>query len=155
MNPEEIAKKHSQGKSPEELEKEQDELKEEVALNGLSLEQELLSFSDKFDDLIDPESEKVLCRVKRPSSEQNKRFIPPELAKYRKNPEEIPYEVAVKYEDGMYELMAELIVEPEHDAKWWKTNTGDEFMALFQAHLFNVKKKLGEKVQSFLSPTTE
>ena len=48
--------------------------------------------------------------------------------------------------------MEELIVNPKHDVAWWKENTGDEFMAAFQAHVFNVRQKLQENIESFLVP---
>lgn len=150
MNAEEI-KKLSKGKTEEEMAKEQESLEEEVAVNALSIEQELMAFSEQTDELVNPETNTPICKVKRPSSEQFRRFTPPELIKYRKDPESIPYDVAEEYEKDMYNLMAELIVEPKHDAEWWKKlPNADEFMALFQAHMFKVRKQMQEKAKSFL-----
>jgi len=137
--------------SPEEMEREQDELETEVAIISKELEQKIRGFSKKTDTLtVDGE---VLAYVQRPSASQFDRLFPQQLAKYRKKPEDIPFEVAKKYETDMYELMGELIVNPKHEVKWWKENTGDEFMAAFQAHVFNVRQKLQENIENFLEPT--
>jgi len=145
----ELVKKYA-GK-PEELEKEQDVLEQEVAVTSKELEQKISDFSRKVDPLIF--NGETLAYVRRPTAKQYERIIPPELAKFRKHPEKISYEMEQKYVNGMYGLMEELIVNPKHIAEWWKENTGDEFMAAFQAHIFNVRTKLQKDIENFLEPT--
>jgi len=147
---ERLAKKYAQ-KTPEEMEKEQDELEMEYSVRCVEMDQKIQNFSSKTDPLM-INGEKF-AMVRRPTASQNRRIIPPELAKYRTNPEDIPYEVAMKYEDDVYKLMAELIIEPKHSAEWWRNNTGGEFMAAFQAHLAQVNQKLQETIDSFLQQT--
>lgn len=137
-------------KSPSEMRKEQAELREEVALKSKELEQEIEDFSSKTDKLINPETNRPMAVVKRPSKAQFEVFTPPQLLKYREHPEKIPPEVAIKYESGMYKLMEELIVAPKHTAKWWRENTGDDFMALFQAHLMKLRENMEKTIESFL-----
>ena len=137
--------------TPEEMEQEQEDLETEVALTSKDLDQKITKFNQKVDPLmIDGE---IYGYVQRPSGKQYNRIIPTDLAKFRKHPENIPWETARKYEDDMYELMAELIVNPKHTPEYWRENTGDEFMAAFQAHVFNVRQKLQENIDSFLRPT--
>ena len=150
MANEDLVKKYG-GQSAEELEREQDELEEEVAFTSKTLEQKIKNFGKKVDPLI--VNGETLAYVQRPTAKQYERIIPSDLAKFRKHPEKIPFEVARKYENDMYVLMEELIVNPKHDAEWWKENTGDELMAAFQAHVFNVRTKLQEDVQNFLEQT--
>lgn len=150
MGNKELIEKYG-GQSVEELEREQDELEEEVAFTSKELEQKIRNFNNKVDQLkIHGET---FAYVRRPTAKQYERIIPPELTKFRKNPEKIPFETARKYENDMYALMEELIASPKRDAEWWKENTGDEFMAAFQAHVFNVRTKLQEDLKDFLEPT--
>lgn len=150
MATKELVKKYA-GKSVEELEREQDELEEEVAFTSKELEQKIQNFSKKVDPLI--VNGETLAYVQRPTAKQYERIIPSDLAKFRKHPEKISFELARKYENDMYALMEELIVSPKHNAEWWKENTTDEFMAAFQAHVFNVRTRLQEDIQNFLEPT--
>lgn len=150
MASKELVKKYA-GQTPEEMEKEQDELETEVIVASRELEQKIKDFSKKTDPLVI--NGETYAHVQRPTTSQYERIIPPQLAKYRKKPEEIPYEVAKKYEDDMYKLMEELITDPKHNMEWWKQNTGDEFMAAFQAHVFNIRTKLQENIEGFLEQT--
>lgn len=152
--PSKIIEKYAKNKTPEEMEKEQDELEKEYHTQSKALEQNILKFSSKTDKLEDPETGETLAEVKRPTSSQYQRTIPPELAKYKDKPEEIPYELAQKYQDDLYKLMEEMIVKPKHSAEWWKEHTGGRFMALFQAHIVNIYNTLQEDINSFLQPTT-
>ena len=136
-------------KSPDEMAKEQDKLEQEVSVASQALDQQIQKFSSKTDEMKAPDGA-VLAIVKRPTSAQFKRFTPPELAKFKDKPENITIELAEKYEKDIYKLMEELIVTPKHTAEEWPELVGDDFIAVFQAHLFNVRKKMAETVQSFL-----
>jgi hypothetical protein len=137
-------------KTPEEMEKEQDTIEEDYMLQTKALEQKLIAVSSKIDPM--KVGEEIFAYVKRPTSAQFERMTPPELAQYRKSPESIPYDVAKKYEEDMYTLLAELVVMPKHDAKWWRENTGDEVMKAFQEHLMNIRVEIQTSAESFLSP---
>lgn len=136
--------------TPEEMEKEQEALETEVIVASKELEQKIQDFSKKVDPLMI--NGELFAYVQRPTASQFERLIPSQLAEFRKNPEKIPYKVAKSYEKDMYKLMEELIVNPKHNVTWWKENTGDEFMAAFQAHIFNVRQKLQANIESFLEP---
>lgn len=137
------------GKSPQELEKEQEDLESQVSITAQSLEQNISKFSSKTDEMKDKNGT-VLAVVKRPTSAQFRRFVPPELVKYKDKPESVSFEVADKYESEIYKLMEELIVIPKHTAQEWRERVGDEFTAIFQAHLFHTRQNMSESVKSFL-----
>lgn len=143
---EDLIRKYA-NKTPEEMEKEQDRIEQEYALMSQELDQKLMEASSKIDDM---KFGDMTVKVKRPTKAQLNRFTPPELVKYRENPQSIPYEVAKTYEDDIYKLMEELIVMPKHDAEWWIENTGDEFIAAFQAHIATMRAKIQKDAESFL-----
>lgn len=149
---EDLIKKFA-NKSEEEMIKEQDELEAEYTARSIELDQAISEFDVVIDELKDPKTGNKLAEVKRPSASQFRRVIPPELAKFRKTPEKISYETAMKYEDDMYKLMEELIVTPKHTAKEWRDSTGGRFMALFQSHLVKLNEKVREDTESFLPQT--
>lgn len=145
--PDELRQKYAI-KSPEEMEKEQEELEKEYTLRSVELEQKIFGTVNKTDEMkIDNE---VVAIVKRPTKSQMNRMLPPELAKYREKPESIPYEVAKKYEGELYKLMEELIVSPKHEAVWWTDHVGDEFVEAFQMHLASIQSKIQEDTANFL-----
>jgi len=149
MKPKDLVNKYA-GKSVEEMDKEQDDLKSEVALRSKEMEQEIDSFSSKTDELKNPDTGKIMAVIKRPTKAQFEMFTPPNLLKYRENPENIPPEEALEYEKGLYKLMEQLIVMPKRTAEEWKECTGDDFMAAFQAHLMKTREKMQKTVDSFL-----
>ena len=139
--------------TPEEMEKEQGTLETEHVEKCKEMEENISAFSSKTDELVI--NDKVLAIVKRPTNAQFKRFTPAEMIKYSGHPDEIPPELAMKYEADMYVLMAELIVSPKHTAKEWQETTGDNFMAAFQAHLFSTRQKLAKETAAFLQQTLD
>jgi len=144
----ELAEKYA-NQTPEEMEKEQESLEREVAVASRAMEQEISSFSIKIDELISPVTNKLMCKVQRPTTSQWKQLVPPELAKYKKDPKSIPLKVAEKYETLVYDIMAELIVQPKHTAKWWKDNTTYDFVVLFQDHMIKTFDKMSENLGNF------
>jgi len=149
---EELVKKHAD-KTPEEMEIEQEKIELDYAIQSRGLEQKILEASSKVDEM--KIGKETVARVKRPTKEQMNRILPPELAKYRNKPEEVPYEVAKEYENRMYKLMEELIVMPKHDSDWWIKNTGDDFMAAFQAHIANTQAQIQKDTERFLRQTSD
>lgn len=136
-------------KTPEEMEKEQDELETEVNLNAQALDQNISKFSSKTDEMKAPDGT-LLAIVRRPTAKQFKQFVPPHLLKYKGHPEKLPPDVALEYEQNIYKLMSELIVQPKHTVEEWQELIGDDFIAAFQAHLFKIRQKMSETVKSFL-----
>jgi len=83
-------------------------------------------------------------------------MVPKELMKYRgKERKDIPIDVAEKYEDMIYKVMAELIVQPtdkdgkQHNAEWWKENTGWEFVQVFQNHMLSIFDEMEKNIENF------
>jgi len=145
----ELADKYGKDQTVEEMAKEQDSLEQEVIVASKAMDQEISEFSVKIDDMISPTTDKLMCKVRRPTATQWKQLVPPELAKYKKNPKEIPHKLAEKYEELVYEMMALLIVQPKHDVKWWKDNTTYDFVVLFQTHVMKVFDKMTEELENF------
>jgi hypothetical protein len=112
-----------------------------------TLEENLRNFNEKTDPIV--LNGKPLCWVKRPTKDQFERLIPPELMKYKNSLETVPKEISDKYEDQIYDLMAELIVEPKHDKSWWKVNSPLVFIPLFQAHMNEVYELVGINIENF------
>ncbi len=148
---EELVEKYAT-QTPEEMEQDQENLQSEVALQSRALDQNISSFSSKTDEMKDTDGT-LLAIVRRPTASQFKRFVPPDLAKYKDKPEKIPTDVALAYEQDIYKLMEELIVQPKHTAQEWQDRVGDDFVAAFQAHLFKVREQMSENVKRFLQRT--
>ena len=124
-------------------------VKKEMTTDAAVLEQNLLEFNRITDPLIDPETEKVLCWIRRPTMEELEKFIPAELLEYRNTPEEIPKSTMEKYKDFQFEMMANLIENPKKSADWWKKNSNLVFQQLFQLHLRSVMEDLGITAENF------
>ena len=139
-------------KSEEEMVKEQEDLEKEYKLASVQMETEIANFSTVIDELKNPNTEKVMCKVRRPMTEEWRKLIPEDVLKYQGKESEIPIEKAQEYEDLVYTMMAELIVQPKHDMEWWKANTSHEFVYLFQEHLMKVFEKMEKSVNNFLEP---
>ena len=148
LSEKELAKKYA-NQTPEQMEKEQESLEQEVVVASKAMEQEISSFSIKIDELISPETKKVMCKVRRPTTSQWKQLVPPELTKYKDDPKSVPLKLAEKYETLVYDIMAELIVQPKHTAQWWKDNTTYDFVALFQDHMIKTFDKMSENLGNF------
>lgn len=127
---------------------EKQEISKKIAVNDLALEAELLSFNKIEDNLINPSTGNVMCVIRRPTMAQWEAFVPPELTIY-KNPEDVPPEIAQKYNDIMFDMMSQIIVKPKHDAKWWKENATQDFIAILQEHLTNIMNRAGDISKKF------
>lgn len=129
--------------------KEMAEVKKEMTTEAAVLEKNLLEFNRIVDPLIDPETEKVLCWIRRPTQAEWEEMVPAELLEYRNKPEEVPLEVLNKYKDFTFEMMAKLITTPKHDAEWWKAHANLVFQQLFQIHLSGILDELGIAAENF------
>ena len=151
MPKDEFIRKHKPLTKKEVVEKfhEMRKVKKEMTTDAAVLEQNLLEFNRITDPLIDPETEKVLCWIRRPTMEELEKFIPAELLEYRNTPEEIPKSTMEKYKDFQFEMMANLIENPKKSADWWKKNSNLVFQQLFQLHLQGVMEDLGITAENF------
>jgi len=151
MPKDEFIRKHKPLTKKEVVEKfhEMRKVKKEMTTDAAVLEQNLLEFNRITDPLIDPETEKVLCWIRRPTMEELEKFIPAELLEYRNTPEEIPKSTMEKYKDFQFEMMANLIENPKKSADWWKKNSNLIFQQLFQLHLQGVMEDLGITAENF------
>lgn len=126
------------------------ETKKEITLDAEILEQNLKNFNKITDPLIDPETETPLCWIKRPTNAELESFFPPELLEYKNcNLEDIPVDVLERNNDLQFEIMANLITVPKHDAKWWKANANQVFQRLFNLHIEKLLENLGVDTNSF------
>lgn len=129
--------------------KQQAQIKAKMSTDATVLEQNLIKFNKIRDPLVDPESGDPLCWIRRPTSAELESMIPTELMEYRNTPNDVPPEVMKKYQDFQFEMMADLIENPKHDAKWWKENSNMVFQSLFQKHLTGVLEDLGISAENF------
>lgn len=146
---EEIVKRY--GRTPEQLAediKKMEEAKKQMSRNAADLDANIKKFHEMTDPIIDPNTGQPMCWVRRPSAQEWEDMTPTELTGY-KSPEEIPQEIAQKYKDRQFDMMASLIANPIHPAKWWKENTDLLFQEMFQIHLTDVYRKLGLMVANF------
>lgn len=126
---------------------ENEDAKAQYTTDMTALEENLRNFAEKTDPIVF--RGKPLCWVKRPSKAQFEKLIPPDMMKYKNSPDSIPKAEADKYENLIYEMMAELIVNPKHDANWWKANSPLIFIPLFQAHLNEIYELVGIDIANF------
>jgi hypothetical protein len=149
-----FVKEHA--KSSEEIKAEMkamEEVKKQYTQDVTKLEDNLRHFNERLDPLLDPAidnpADAVLCWVRRPTQDEWESMIPEELRKYD-NPEDVPKELADKYKTHQFEMMADLVMIPKHDAEWWRKNGGTiYFQQLFQSHIVEVYKKLGIIIGNF------
>jgi len=129
--------------------REMKQIKSQISQDAAVLEKNLMEFNRTIDPLIDPESEKVLCWVRRPTTDELESLIPAELLEYRGRPNEVPEEVMKKHRDFQFKMMADLIEKPKKDAEWWKKNANLVFQRLFEIHLQGVMEDLGIMAENF------
>lgn len=138
-------------RTPEQLAediKKMEEAKKQMTQNSEQLDANLKKFHEILDPILDPNTGQPLCWVKRPSSKEWEELTPTELTQY-KDISEVPKEIADRYKDHQFNMMAKLIAKPQHDANWWKENTDLIFQEMFQIYLMDVYRKLGIMVGNF------
>ena len=93
--------------------KEADRAKEKYQESITQLEENLFSFRDIKDPIIDPNTDKILAWMKRPTNMQVKEY----LSKFRKKQDisKMSQEEVDKIENEQYEMIAEFIIEPKHE----------------------------------------
>lgn len=139
-------------RTPEELAKDivrMEEAKRKMTQNAEELDANLKHFHELLDPILDPNTGKPLCWVRRPSAKEWEEMAPAELMKYKDDPDNVPQEVQEKYKNHQFDMMAKLIAKPQHDSNWWKENTDLVFQEMFQIYLLDVYRKLGIMVGNF------
>jgi len=139
--------------TPEELAKqmkEKEEAKQKLVQDAVDLEFELENFNRIQDPIVNPLTGKVMCWVKRPTQADMESMFPEEFLPYStKKLEDIPPEISRKMNNALFDIMARLIVNPKHDALWWKEHATFDFIKLFQTHIQKVFEELGVAATNF------
>lgn len=124
-------------------------IKQELTQDAAVLEKNLDNFNKIVDPLVDPETDKVLCWIRRPTTDELESLIPAELLEYRGRPDDVPSDVMKKHKDFQFAMMASLIGNPKRSADWWKKRANQVFQRLFQLHLQGVMEDLGIMAENF------
>jgi hypothetical protein len=127
----------------------QEEAKKQYSLDTMELEKELEEFNSVSDPMINPITGKAMCWIRRPSQAEWEAMVPADVAPYADHPESMPPEVVKKNNDMLFEMMANIITKPKHDAAYWKSHANLQFIQLFNAHLSNTFKELGISTTNF------
>lgn len=138
--------------TPEEVRakiKEKEDIKKQYSIDSAELERELDAFNEIIDPLINPATDKAMCWIRRPTQAEWEKMVPASVSVYNKNPEEMTPEETQKANDSLFELMANVIAKPKHDAKYWKEHSNLIFIQLFNMHLNGVFKELGIMTTNF------
>lgn len=126
--------------------------KENYTHNVNELEKNLRDFADLTDPITFKNKQGInipLCWVKRPTRTQLEATIPAEIKPYVNNPLTMPDNLKALYDNLIYQMMADLIVEPKHTAEWWKGNSPVILIPLFNAHIKAVFELVGVDVANF------
>ena len=151
MNNENLIKKHKP-LTPDEIKatmKAHEDAKKQYSEDASTLEAELEAFNQLKDPVVNPITGRAMFWVRRPTQAEWEGMVPKELAIYSKNPDDIPEDLAQKYNNMTFELMASVIVNPVHDAQWWKEHANLVTIKVFQAHLSGIFKELGLMTTNF------
>src|SRR3990170_4498145 len=126
--------------------RDQAEMKSKMTTNAAELEANLVNFNKIVDPLVNPvepdPNKAVLCWIRRPTASEFDKMIPIELLEYKNKPDEVPDEIMKKYQDFQFDMMANLIENPKHEAQWWKEHANLVFQSLFQKHLTGILEDL-------------
>jgi len=139
-------------KTPEEIEermKESAQVRQKHSGDMQNIGDNLMNYFKLLDPLVDPETENVIAMIRRPSYNELQSLVPGELRQYSENPRDIPPDIAQKYENSQFKLMATLIGKPKESAEWWKDNATQQFIILFQNHLVKMFRDMGVDIENF------
>jgi hypothetical protein len=148
-NAQSFAKRHQ--KTPEQIAEEIKKMelaKKDMTQEASALEANFREFNEILDPIVNPNNGAPMCWVRRPTQKEWEEMVPAELIKYR-DAGSVPPEVVKKYADHQFQMMAQLIAKPEHDAEWWKAHSNILFQEMFQVHLMDVYRKLGLNIENF------
>lgn len=117
------------------------------------IEENLTTFFEKDFPLINPETNKVLCWVKDVQYFKLLEMIPEEMLEDMGSDEDINIvEVIIKlreYKDHTFKIMEEVITIPDHNWEWWRDNSNQTFLDLFNDYLEKRISKISSDVSFF------
>lgn len=148
-SPQSFAKRHA--KTPEQIAAEIvkiEQAKKDMTQESAALEANFREFNELLDPILNPNTGKPMCWVRRPTQKEWEEMTPEELMKYR-DAGSIPKEIIKKYVNHQFEMMEKLIAKPVHNADWWKAHSNILFQEMFQVHLTDVYRKLGLDIENF------
>ena len=125
---------------------------EEMAI----IEDNLVNYFQQTDPLVDRDTNKVLAIVRRPSQKEIETLMlvpemPPETELNKMSDDE-RMKVANRIVHSIrnqYEVIAELIIKPRHDAEWWVKNAPPQFLSLVNQHIQDKMEEMAGKAANF------
>jgi len=128
-------------KQVESIEKAKIEYSKEMS----EVEKNLTEYFTKIDPVIDPDG-KCIAWSKRPTLKQLELMSPPDvdesLLALEKNKQ------YMEWNKKQFEILAELIEIPKHNADWWMEHAGVEFLGLYQRHIAELMRKLATNIEN-------
>ena len=118
------------------------------------IEENLTAFFEKDYPLLDPESGEVLCWVKDVQYFKLLDMIPDDMLEdMQKSDEEVDLGFVItklrEYSDHTFKIMEEVITIPKHKWEWWKENSNQTFIDLFNDYLEKRIGKINQDVSFF------
>lgn len=151
LTPKEIIKKHKP-LTPEELKNYKQKVEEQKAKYNLqmgTIEANLLDFVQRPKPVLDPETKKPILYIRDVSFEELKRMFPSDVLTYIENPEKIDPKKAEEYDEQFFKILAEIIVKPKKDWKFWKKIMNGRLMKLIQDEIVKMLEDIGVEMENF------
>ena len=117
------------------------------------IEKNLMGYIDISEPLVDPETDVVLAWVKLPTMMELEKFYGQFGETKLEEFENMTREQKLKYANRQYDLMAEMIVNPKHDAEWWKQHSNMRLLKLFSIKLEQIFEEMGVGIENFPEAT--
>jgi len=117
------------------------------------IEKNLMGYIEISEPLIDPETDKILAWVKLPTMMELENFYGQFGETKPEEYETMNKEEKLKIINRQYELMAEMIVNPKHDAEWWKAHSNMRLLKLFSIKLEQIFGEMGVATENFREAT--
>lgn len=126
-----------------------EEKKAKYTLEMSQIEANLLQFLERPRVVYDSETKKPILYLRDITFNELKQMIPPEMAEYVNKPEMIDKEKAEEYDRKFYEIIADLIVKPKHDAEWWRLHMTTKLMRIIQEEIVRMLEDIGVEMENF------
>jgi len=125
---------------------EADKKKSEYTEDMQELEANLLGYKEIKEPIVDPETGKLLAWMKRPTQVELEKYF--QLYDTSEDIKKMTKKDQLDAAQKQYQIMSELL-EPEHEAKWWKENSNAMFAKLVVVRLQLFFEQLGVKMENF------
>ncbi len=154
---EEFLKKHP-AISPDKIglvKEKQKQTQIKYAQDMTELEGNLLSYFKKPMSIIDPDTGIEIARMVKPSIQQIEmltmppKSIPIDISKYEKEKQVEYARIGMEHTKKQFEILAEIVVQPEHNKEWWLEHGSPEFLVLVQFTINKYMNDLGNKMENF------